>query len=118
MVRTAGPSRVVHLEQRMANDGRLAALARKAREEMAEPSRSYRGGHRSAQGRARSSWAASLNRVASSPNLPRKWLPIGRPSPFRESGTDMPGCPVTLPTKVNGANPAVLRLCAIGSPPP
>ena len=39
MVRTAGPSRMVHLEQRMANDGHLAALSRKAREEMSEPSR-------------------------------------------------------------------------------
>ncbi len=39
MVRTAGPSRMVHLEQRMANDGHLAELSRKAREEMSEPSR-------------------------------------------------------------------------------
>ena len=39
MVRTAGPGRVKHLEQRMANDGHLAELARKAREEMDEPSR-------------------------------------------------------------------------------
>ena len=39
MVRTAGPSRMVHLEQRMANDGHLAELSRKAREEMAEPAR-------------------------------------------------------------------------------
>ena len=39
MMRTAGPSRMVHLEQRMANDGHMAELARKAREEMSEPSR-------------------------------------------------------------------------------
>jgi hypothetical protein len=39
MVKTASPSRMVHLEQRMANDGHLAELSRKAREEMAEPSR-------------------------------------------------------------------------------
>lgn len=39
MVRTAGPGRMVHLEQRMANDGHLAELSRKAREEMREPAR-------------------------------------------------------------------------------
>ena len=40
MVETAGPARMVHLEQRMANEDHLPALARKAREEMEEPSRS------------------------------------------------------------------------------
>ncbi len=40
MVETAGPARMVHLEQRMANDDHLPELARKAREEMEEPSRS------------------------------------------------------------------------------
>ena len=40
MVETAGPERMVHLEQRMANDDHLPELARKAREEMEEPSRS------------------------------------------------------------------------------
>ncbi len=39
MVETADEQRMVHLEQRMANDGHMAELARKAREEMAEPSR-------------------------------------------------------------------------------
>jgi hypothetical protein len=39
MVRTAGPERMRHLEQVMANDGHLAELSRKAREEMDEPSR-------------------------------------------------------------------------------
>ena len=39
MVATAGPERMVHLEQPMANDGHLAELAQKAREEMDEPSR-------------------------------------------------------------------------------
>ena len=39
MMRTAGPSRMVHLEQRMANDEHMAELARKARAEMSEPSR-------------------------------------------------------------------------------
>ena len=39
MVGTAGPERIVHLEQVMANDGHLAELARKARETMNEPSR-------------------------------------------------------------------------------
>ena len=39
MLRTAGPARMRHLEQRLANDGHLAALARKARAEMSEPSR-------------------------------------------------------------------------------
>ena len=40
MVETAGPARMVHLEQRMANEDHLPELARKARAEMAEPSRS------------------------------------------------------------------------------
>ena len=39
MVASAGPERMVHLEQTIANDGHLAELARKAREEMSEPSR-------------------------------------------------------------------------------
>jgi hypothetical protein len=39
MVRTASPQRMKHLEQIMANDGFLAELSRKAREEMPEPSR-------------------------------------------------------------------------------
>jgi hypothetical protein len=39
MVRTAGPQRIRHLEQVMANDGHLAELSRKARETMPEPSR-------------------------------------------------------------------------------
>jgi hypothetical protein len=39
MVRTAGPERMTHLEQAMANDGHLAELSRQARERMSEPSR-------------------------------------------------------------------------------
>ncbi len=39
MMSTAGPKRMVHLEQRMNNDGHMAELARKAREENDEPSR-------------------------------------------------------------------------------
>lgn len=39
MIRTATPERQRHLEQVMANDGHLAELSRKARAEMAEPSR-------------------------------------------------------------------------------
>ena len=39
MVRTAGPERMRHLEQNMANDGHLAELSRQARERMSEPSR-------------------------------------------------------------------------------
>ena len=39
MIRTAGPSRMRHLEQHLANDGDLAELARKARQELGEPSR-------------------------------------------------------------------------------
>ena len=38
-VRTAGPARMRHLEQVLANDGHLAELSRNARETMAEPSR-------------------------------------------------------------------------------
>ncbi len=37
IVRTAGPARMRHLEQRMANDGQMAAAAREARQEMSEP---------------------------------------------------------------------------------
>ena len=39
MLRTAGPQRLRHLEQVMANDDELPELSRKARETMAEPSR-------------------------------------------------------------------------------
>src|SRR5205085_360439 len=39
MIRTAGPERMRHLEQVMANDGHLAEAARRARETMSEPSR-------------------------------------------------------------------------------
>ena len=39
MRRTAGPKRMVHLEQRMSNDGHMTELTRKARAEMVEPSR-------------------------------------------------------------------------------
>ena len=39
MIRTAGPRRMRHLEQVMANDGHLASLAEEARQTMAEPSR-------------------------------------------------------------------------------
>jgi hypothetical protein len=39
MISTAGPERMRHLEQIMANDGHLAQLSREAREKMAEPSR-------------------------------------------------------------------------------
>jgi len=39
MIQTATPERMVHLEQNLANDGHLKALADKARLEMAEPSR-------------------------------------------------------------------------------
>jgi len=39
MVRTAGPERMRHLEQLLANDGHLAELSRTARETMAEPAR-------------------------------------------------------------------------------
>ena len=39
MIRTANPRRMRHLDQRLSNDGQLAELVRKAREEMSEPSR-------------------------------------------------------------------------------
>jgi hypothetical protein len=39
MIRTAGPNRMRHLEQRLANDDHLAELSRKARETMSEPAR-------------------------------------------------------------------------------
>ena len=37
IVRTASPERMVHLEQVLANDGHLAELSHKRRQEMAEP---------------------------------------------------------------------------------
>ncbi len=40
MINTAGPARMRHLEQRLANDGHLHELVKKARKEMEEPSRS------------------------------------------------------------------------------
>jgi hypothetical protein len=40
MVRTASPARMVHLEQRMANQGHLPEVVRKLRDEMDEPGRS------------------------------------------------------------------------------
>jgi len=39
MIATAGPDRLPHLEQCLANDGHLAELSRQAREKMSEPSR-------------------------------------------------------------------------------
>lgn len=39
MMNTAGPQRMRHLEQVMANDGHIAELSRQARETMAEPAR-------------------------------------------------------------------------------
>jgi hypothetical protein len=39
MIRTAGPDRMRHLEQVMANDSHMAALTREARQRMTEPSR-------------------------------------------------------------------------------
>ena len=39
MLRSAGPERMVHLEQMLANDGHLAELSRQRRAEMNEPSR-------------------------------------------------------------------------------
>ncbi len=39
MIGTAGPARMVHLEQVMANDGHLAELSRLARERSLEPAR-------------------------------------------------------------------------------
>ena len=39
MINTAGPRRMRHLEQRLANDGHLCELVRQARQEMGEPSR-------------------------------------------------------------------------------
>ena len=39
MMNTAGPGRLRHLEQVMADDGHIAELSRKARESMLEPSR-------------------------------------------------------------------------------
>ncbi len=41
MIETAGPERMKHLEQRLANDDHLPELVRKARLEMAEPSRGF-----------------------------------------------------------------------------
>lgn len=40
MIKTAGESRMIHLEQRLSNDSHLAELSRKSRQDMDEPSRS------------------------------------------------------------------------------
>src|SRR6266566_1486326 len=55
-------------------------------------------GRRPAHGCAASSCAASRMSAASSPNRPRKCTPIGRPSSFHQSGTDIAGLPVRLAT--------------------
>lgn len=55
-------------------------------------------GRRPSHGWAASSCAASRMSVASSPNRPRKCTPIGRPSSFHHSGTDIAGLPVRLAT--------------------
>ena len=39
MISTAGPRRMRHLEQRLADDGHLPEFVRKARPEMSEPAR-------------------------------------------------------------------------------
>jgi hypothetical protein len=39
MMRTAGPERLRHLEQIMANDGHLPELTRQAKQKMKEPAR-------------------------------------------------------------------------------
>src|SRR6185295_16686393 len=74
----------------------------------------FTGGRRSAHGRADSSCAASLNNVALSPKRPTKCVPIGRPSSFQNSGTDIAGCPVTLQIGVNGTNCAASAIPASG----
>ena len=68
------------------------------------------GGKRFAQGRACSSCEASLKRVASSPYLPTKCVPMGRPSLFQKSGTDIAGCPVVLEIGVNGTKVEAMPL--------
>src|SRR5439155_17379145 len=62
------------------------------------------GGRFGAQGRARSSCAASRNRTASPPNGPTNCTPTGRPSRVQCSGTDMAG----FPDPLNGAVKAML----------
>ena len=39
MLATAGPERMVHLEQRLANDGHLVELVREVKKKMSEPAR-------------------------------------------------------------------------------
>ena len=58
------------------------------------------GGRRRAQGAASSSWRARRRRVASSPTLPAKCIPIGSPSAPWCRGTDIAGWPVTLNVSV------------------
>src|SRR5262249_15066942 len=69
----------------------------------------------SVQGRATSSWAANLNRVASSPNRPTKCDPIGSPSLFQNKGTDIAGWPVILQIGVNGAKAPARLIPRMGS---
>ena len=54
------------------------------------------------QGRACSSWPASRNSVASSPNLAENIMPSGNPALFHASGTDIAGCPDMLNMAVPG----------------
>ena len=73
-------------------------------------------GNRTDHGRAASSWEASRNNVASSPNRPRKWTPIGKPSAFQKSGTDIAGLPVAFAThRGKATNDALPAASASGS---
>jgi 2,4-dienoyl-CoA reductase-like NADH-dependent reductase (Old Yellow Enzyme family) len=60
------------------------------------------GGRLSAHGAARSSWPARESRVSSSPKRPTNWTPMGNPPSFQCSGSEIPGCPVTLNGGVKG----------------
>lgn len=54
------------------------------------------GGRRSAHGRACSSCDATRMRRSSRPYAAASCTPIGIPSPFQDSGSEIAGCPVTL----------------------
>ena len=60
------------------------------------------GGRRPAHGAASSSWPASESSVSSSPKRPTNCTPMGSPASFQCSGSEIPGCPVTLNGGVKG----------------
>ncbi len=75
------------------------AVASSVARSVTDAPQAWTGGRRSAQGRARSSCAATRTRTSSQYGAATSCTPIGNAFSFQYSGTDIAGCPVTL----NGA---------------